>query len=284
MTDPETKPEQALRQLDCETGADVRRALQRVLMLPEPRGALLRLQAAGVLAAVLPEVDATVALAAQAQGRHKDVWAHTALVVSQSPARPVVRWAALLHDIGKVRTRRFEPDGTVTFLGHAEEGAALFRSQIASRLAFPPEQVQEIHALIASHQRPSQYSAQWQDSAVRRFCRDLGSSVPDLLDLSRADVTSRIPGRREAILGLIDELAGRIKGLAELDSRVAPLPSGLGDAIMQRFGLTPGPRIGELRRALEQAVEDGALQPGQNADYYVEYLERSGLAVRSSSA
>lgn len=269
--------EAALRRLAQGVGARVRQELETVLLASDCQPALGRLQETGVLAAVLPEVDATVGLASEGGRHHKDVWAHTAQVVAQCPARPTVRWAGLLHDIGKVDTREFGADGTVTFLGHAEVGAAIFRDRIAGRLAFPRAQARDLEHLIGHHQRAGQYSPGWRDSAVRRFYREMGASLPDLLDLSRADVTSRIPGRRQEALRLIDELAQRIEALKEQDARVPPLPPSLGYAIMGRFGLARGPRIGRLRQALEQAVVAGEVEPHQQADHYLDYLERSGL-------
>ncbi len=255
-------------------GGSLRRALEAVLMEADPAQGLIRLQAAGVLAVVLPELERTVALSAEADNRHKDVWAHTVKVVTQSPARPTVRWAALLHDIGKAHTRRFRPDGTVTFQGHAELGAALFWSDIAPRLALVGEEARAIFALIANHQRPSGYGPGWGDSAVRRLGRDLGPWLGDLLDLSRADVTSRIPGRREEALRLIDELAARHEALAAEDARPPALPAGLGHAIMERFGLAPGREVGRLRGLLVEAVQRGDLRPGLGAEQYLAHLER----------
>jgi len=268
----------ALEPLTQWVGARVRRSLEGVLLLQDVQDALGRLQAAGVLAAVLPELDATLGLATEGGRRHKDVWLHTTQVVAQCPVRPLVRWAALLHDIGKVHTREFGVDGKVTFRRHAEVGAGVFLDRIAPRLAFSPAQARALHHLIVHHQRAGQYDPGWQDSAVRRFGREMGVSLPDLLDLSRADVTSRIPGRRAEALGLIDELARRLETLAALDARVPPLPPGLGNAIMERFELAPGPRIGRLRQELLQAIDAGGLEPRQPVDYYLGYLARIGVS------
>lgn len=277
QADPRRVDEEWLRLLALANGARVRRSLEKVLLASNVQLALGRLQEAGVFAVVLPELDATLGLATEGGHRHKDVWAHTVQVVAQSPARPAVRWAALLHDIGKVHTREFGADGTVTFRRHAEVGAAIFQDRLSGRLAFSPEQSREIHPLIEHHQRPAQYSPEWQDSAVRRFYREMGASLPDLLDLSRADVTSRIPGRREAVLRLIDELAQRVAVVREQDERKPPLPPGVGDAIMERFGLAPGPQVGQLRQGLLRAIEAGELEPHQPTDHYLDYLEQSAL-------
>ena len=151
---------------------------------------------AGVLGAVLPELDATVDFSQEAGRRHKDVWEHTKQVVRQSVPNPIVRWAALLHDIGKVPTRVMLPDGRVTFHRHAEVGARMWEP-IAKRLGFDRPERHKIRFLILHHLRANAYEPGWTDAAVRRFDHEMGEHLDDLLDLSRADVTSRRPGRRQ---------------------------------------------------------------------------------------
>jgi poly(A) polymerase len=251
-------------------GAPVRREIEAVLLAPWPVLGLQRLQDEGALSQLLPEVAALVGFGEGA--RHKDVWDHTKRVVAQSPARPVIRWAALLHDIGKVPTRRIEPDGQIQFHGHAEVGARIV-ARILRRLEFGADEARRIHLLVLSHQRPSQYDPSWTDSAVRRFGLETREVLDDLLDLSRADMTTRYEGKRKRGHDLIDELAGRAKEIQELDSRVPPLPKGLGLAIIERFGLQPGPRIGALRARVEAAVERGELDPQQDAEVYLTWLQ-----------
>ncbi len=235
-----------------------------------PHIVLQWLRDAGVLAELLPELDATVAFSQEGGRRHKDVWEHTKIVVLQAVPRPEVRWAAALHDIGKVTTRRFVGPGRVTFHGHAEEGVRMFRRGPARRIRFPSEVGSRVEQLILYHLRPGQYDGSWSDSAVRRFVREVGSGMQDLLDLSRADVTSRRPGQRRKCLFMISELARRISELEQLDARVPPLPAGLGHALMTAFQLPPGREVGALRRALEELCEAGALESGRTAAYYVE--------------
>lgn len=254
-------------------GAAVRREVEAVLMAAAPAPGLQRLHDEGALAALLPEVAALVGFGEGA--RHKDVWEHTKRVVAQSPARPVVRWAALLHDIGKVPTRRIEPDGQIQFHGHAEVGARM-AARVLRRLEFGAGEARLIHLLVLSHQRPSQYDPSWTDSAVRRFGVETREVLDDLLDLSRADMTTRYEGKRKRGHDLIDELAARAARIRELDARVPPLPKGLGLAIIERFGLRPGPRVGELRASVEAAVERGELEPQQDADVYLKWLEAHG--------
>lgn len=256
-------------------GQVVREHLEQVL-LSGGEGVELSLQwlyDAGLLTAILPELAATVDFAQEMGRRHKDVWKHTKQVVAQSYPEVGLRWAALLHDIGKVPTREITPDGKVTFHGHAEVGARMF-DRVSRRLGFPRPLRKRVRFLILHHLRANQYDGTWTDSAVRRFDRELGEHLDDLLLLSRADITSARQNKRDTAQRQIDELSERVLALREIDSRTPPLPSGLGDEIIARFDLAPGPIIGELRRELVQAVETGELEPHQAADYYLEFLAR----------
>jgi poly(A) polymerase len=230
----------------------------------------------GVLAAVLPELEATVDFSQEAGRRHKDVWEHTKQVVRQSVPTPAVRWAALLHDVGKVPTRVLLDDGRVTFHRHAEIGARMF-DPIAKRLGFDRSFRQKVRFLILHHLRANAYEPGWTDAAVRRFDHEMGGELDDLLDLSRADVTSRRPGRRQEAVANIHALKERILAIRELDARIPPLPPGLGNAIMDAFALPPSRRIGDIRKLCQDAVERGELEERRDADYYVDYLRRTGV-------
>jgi poly(A) polymerase len=254
----------------------LRRGLQQVLVGRHVDTALQWLHDAGTLATVLPELEVTVDFTQEMGRRHKDVWKHTKQVLMQSVDDPVVRWAALFHDIGKVPTRAVTPAGKVTFHGHAEVGARMF-DRIARRLAFPAELRSVVRFLVLHHLRANQYDGSWTDSAVRRFDREMGPHLDRLLDLSRADITSARRRKRESGLAQIDDLYQRVQALRELDSRVPPLPSGLGNHVMERFGLPPGPPIGRVRALLERAVEAGELEPHREPEYYLAFIEERGL-------
>jgi poly(A) polymerase len=143
---------------------------------------------------------------------------------------------------------------------------------IARRLGFDKAMRQQIRFLVLHHLRANAYAPSWTDAAVRRFDHEMGEHLDDLLDLSRADVTSRRPGRRQEAVRNIHALKERILAIRELDARVPPLPPGLGNAIMESFGLPPSKRIGDLRKLCEEAVERGELQERRDAAYYVDYL------------
>ena len=254
-------------------GADMREGLTRVLPGREVHLALQWLQEVGFLAVWLPEIEATVDFSQEGGRRHKDVWEHTKQVVRQSVPRPDVRWAALLHDIGKVPTRTFTPDGGVHFHRHSEVGARMF-DDVARRFAFDRLTRQKVRFLILHHLRPNQYERSWTDSAVRRFDRELAVQLDDLLDLSRADITSKRPGKRQAALESISDLALRIRTLREADAIQPPLPTGIGNVIMERFGLPPSKRVGEIKDALEDAIDRGELEARRAAEYYLAYVAR----------
>jgi len=251
----------------------VRERLDRVLMADDPERGLDELLAGGALSALFPEVHAMVGFG-DGEWRHKDVWKHTKQVVRQSIPKLEVRWAALFHDIGKVKTRSISPDGKVHFLGHAEVGTRMFE-KLDRRLGLfvvEPSLKQTIRFLILHHLRANQYSSDWTDSAVRRFARELGEHLDELLCLARADITTKRPEKKRRGLQQIEELKHRIGRLAEEDARVPPLPSGIGDALMHAFGLPPSRKVGDLKRALEEAVQAGEIAPQHDPDVYIAFL------------
>ncbi|MGE0546494.1 MAG: HDIG domain-containing metalloprotein [Kofleriaceae bacterium] len=253
----------------------LRVAVEQLLMGRDVDAGLEWMRATGILSVLFPELAATIDLVQEEGRQHKDVWAHTKQVVRQAVRRPMVRWAALLHDIGKVPTRTYTADG-VHFHGHAEVGARMF-DKISPRFAFARDERQTIRFLVKHHLRTNQYSDQWTDSAVRRFHREMAAHVTDLLDLSRADITSKRPGRRKQLLEQISALSDRAERLAEADAKLPPLPTGVGTAIMTAFEIPPSRLIGDLKRVLEQAIETDELEPRREDAYYVAYLARRAL-------
>jgi len=260
----------------------VRARLDRVVMGEDPEAGLDELLETGALAALFPEVHAMVGFG-DGEWRHKDVWKHTKQVVRQSVPRLEVRWASLFHDIGKIKTRSISPDGKVHFLGHAEVGTRMF-DKLDRRMGlftYEPTLKDTVRFLVLHHLRANQYSPDWSDSAVRRFARELAEHLDDLMCLAQADITTKRPEKKRKGLQQIDELQRRITELAALDAKQPPLPSGIGEEIMRAFGLPPSRRVGDVKRALEVAVEAGEVERGQPAEAYVAFLaankERFGL-------
>lgn len=257
-------------------GRRTRYTMEDLIMGRDVDAALEWLNQTRILPALFPELAATVDLVQETDRQHKDVWAHTKQVVKQTVRRPLVRWAALFHDIGKVPTRTFTAGG-VHFHGHAEVGARMFDKMIVQRLAFDRDERHAVRFLIRYHLRTGQYLPSWTDSAVRRFHREMAPHLTDLLDLSRADITSKRPGRRRQLLEQISILHDRMQVLAEQDAKQPPLPTGVGNAIMSAFELTPSRLIGDLKRLLEGAIATGTLEARREDEYYVAYLARHQL-------
>ncbi|MGB5546092.1 MAG: HDIG domain-containing metalloprotein [Polyangiales bacterium] len=245
--------------------------MDRLLTSKHPEPGLDAIESVGCLDVWLPEVAAMVGFGDN-EWRHKDVWKHTKQVVKQSVPRLEVRWGALLHDIGKPRTRRIDDRGNVTFHGHAEVGASMFRKRVADRIGFAGAERERVQFLILHHLRAAQYDDSWTDAAVRRFYKQMGDGLRDLLDLSRADITTKRPEKRRRGVQQISLLAKHIRDLQEEDSKVAPLPKGLGTAIMNEFGVPPSKRLGDLMKQLTAAAEAGEVEAGHSADYYIAYL------------
>ncbi|MBM4362982.1 MAG: HD domain-containing protein [Deltaproteobacteria bacterium] len=254
----------------------VRQRLDRVMVATRADLGLEALLAASVLDGLLPELKQLVGFG-DGEFRHKDVWKHTKQVVAQAVPRLEVRWAALLHDIGKVRTRSFGPNGEVHFFGHAEVGARMFdKLERRTRLFAADESLRStVRFLVLHHLRASQFDGSWTDSAVRRFAREMGEHLDDLLCLSRADITTKRAEKKRRGIDQIDRLAARIGELAAADAVVDPLPKGVGNAIMEAFRIPPSPRIGDLKRALEATVEAGELPAGEESAFYVEFLAQN---------
>ncbi len=253
--------------------ADTRALLDRLIMATDVEAGLDALLECGALTALLPSVERMVGFS-DGEWRHKDVWKHTKQVVRQAVPRIEVRWAALLHDIGKVKTRSITPDGQVHFHGHAEVGARMFdkmeRRAPLFRRDVPLKKT--VRFLILHHLRASHYSASWSDSAVRRFAREMGAEMDNLFCLSRADITTKRAHRKRRGLRQIDELQLRVSQLAAQDAIKPPLPKGVGMAIIEGFGIPPSKRVGNIKKRLELEVAAGRLAPFQSSDHYIDYL------------
>ncbi|HMJ10565.1 MAG TPA: metal-dependent phosphohydrolase, partial [Polyangiaceae bacterium] len=137
------------------------------------------------------------------------------------------------------------------------------------------ELYQRVHFLILNHLRASQYDGKWTDSAVRRFAREMGGNLEGLLCLSRADITTKRPEKKRRGIAMIDELALRITDLAAEDAKLPPLPTGVGNDLMIEFALPPSRLIGDVKRALEAAIDSGEIPGQQESRFYVEYVAQN---------
>lgn len=250
----------------------IRDELSRTLLTERPRDGLEALVATGLADVVLPELPA-MALETDEHHRHKDVYEHSLTVLEQAirleqvhepQTGPdlVLRLAALLHDVGKPRTRRFESGGNVSFHHHDVVGAKLARKRLRA-LRYPKSVVDAVTTLITLHLRFHGFAGgQWTDAAVRRYVRDAGSELTRLHKLTRADCTTRNQRKAAALQTAYSELERQIAELEAADALAATRPDLDGNAIMELLGLSPGPQVGvAYRYLLERRVERGPVEP-----------------------
>jgi poly(A) polymerase len=246
----------------------VRDELVKLVLAPDPRAGLALLVQTGLAERVLPELPRLV-LEVDEHHRHKDVYEHTLTVLEQAialegPAGPdlVLRLAALMHDVGKPRTRRFEPGGGVSFHHHEVVGAKLTRARLRV-LRFPKDVVEDVSRLVELHLRFHGYgSGEWTDSAVRRYVTDAGPLLDRLHKLTRSDCTTRNKRKAAALSRTYDSLEQRIAQLREQEELDSIRPDLDGDAIMAILGVPPGPVVGRAWRHLKEVrLERGPLSP-----------------------
>jgi poly(A) polymerase len=245
----------------------VRDELNKLILSDNPRKGLRLLVDTGLADRVLPELSA-LRLESDEHHRHKDVYEHTLTVLEQAIALEedgpdlVLRLAALLHDIGKPRTRRFESDGRVSFHHHEVVGAKMTKARMG-RLKYPNDVVKEVARLVELHLRFHGYgSGEWTDSAVRRYVRDAGPLLDRLHKLTRSDCTTRNKRKAAALSRTYDGLETRIAELKEREELDAIRPDLDGNQIMEILGIGPGPVIGKAyQHLLELRLENGPMGP-----------------------
>jgi len=231
----------------------VRDELVKLVCSPHPRRGLALVVETGLADFVLPELPA-LALERDEHHRHKDVYEHTLTVLEQTmdledrlpDGGPdfICRFAALMHDAGKPRTRRFVGDGTVTFHHHDVVGAKITRKRMKA-LRFSNDEIDAVSKLVELHLRFHGYgSGEWTDSAVRRYVRDAGDQLERLHVLTRADCTTRNRRKAELLRKTYDELEARIERLGEEEELAALRPDLDGNEIMEILGIEPGRDVG----------------------------------------
>ena len=251
----------------------VREELVKLILGDHPRRGLELMVDLGLAEHVLPELPA-LQLEADEHHHHKDVYQHSLTVLDQaieleSPAGSggpcespdlVLRLSALLHDIGKPATRRFEPGGVVTFRFHETVGAKMTAKRMRA-LTFDKDTTKKVARLVELHLRFHGYAdAPWTDSAVRRYVTDAGEVLQHLHRLTRADVTTRNRRKARLLARAYDELEQRIDDLAHQEEIDRIRPDLDGNQIMQILGIGPGREIGEAYRfLLDLRMEHGPL-------------------------
>ena len=232
--------------------------LSKLLVTAKPSLGLRLLVETGVADRFLPEL-AAMKLEQDPVHKHKDVLEHTFAVVENCDARDLtLRIAALLHDIGKPRTREITDEG-VQFHHHEVVGARMARERMQA-LRFPNHLTDDVVALVEMHLRFHGYGEGWTDSAVRRYVRDAGPLLDRLNQLTRADVTTGNKFKAKQFQALQDDLEERIARLAEEENLEAMRPPLDGNEVMAHLGLPPGREVGDaLDHLMQLRLDRGPL-------------------------
>lgn len=249
----------------------VRDELVKLINGADPRAGIDLLVDTGLADRVLPEVSA-LRLEIDEHHRHKDVYQHSLTVLEQAMeletdaegAVPgpdfVLRFAALMHDVGKPATRKFEPSGAVSFRHHDMVGSKLVKARMRA-LRFDKDTTKAVARLVELHMRFYGYGdAGWTDSAVRRYVTDAGSLLERLHRLTRSDVTTRNRRKAERLAFAYDDLEARIAAIAEQEELDSIRPDLDGEQIMAILGIRPGPVVGRAYKfMLNLRLDEGVL-------------------------
>jgi poly(A) polymerase len=258
--------EQMAPQLDRITAERVAAELDKLVLGQDPVAGVELMVDTGMGDVVFPEIPA-MRLAIDEHHQHKDVYRHSLTVLRQAIDLEdddgpdlVLRWAALLHDIGKPATRRHEPDGGVSFHHHEVVGAKMARKRMRA-LKYSKQMIDDVSQLVYLHLRFHGYGdGVWTDSAVRRYVTDAGPLLPKLHKLVRADCTTRNKRRAARLQANYDDLERRIAELAAKEDLQRVRPDLDGNEIMNVLGIPAGPEVGEAWRYLKEVrLERGPL-------------------------
>lgn len=235
----------------------IRDELDKLLMVEDPSAGLWFLVDTGLADRFLPELGG-MRLEQDPIHRHKDVLTHTIAVVRKTSPRRLLRLAALLHDVGKPATRAYGDNG-VSFHHHEVVGARMAKARMRA-LKYANDDIDTVRKLVFLHLRFHTYGMGWTDSAVRRFVRDAGDQLDDLIELTRCDVTTRNKRRADQLARRMDELEERIEALEAEEELAAIRPDLDGAQVMAHLGIAPGRDVGAaLEMLLEARLDEGPL-------------------------
>ena len=243
--------------------------LNKMILAPIPSRGFKILHKTGLLDLIFPELEAMKGVEYVNGRGHKDNFYHTLQVLDQTAAVSQdlwLRWVALLHDIAKPLTKRYDPQAGWTFHGHEDKGARMV-PKIFRRMKLPMnEHMKYVQKLVRLHQRPvSLVTEPVSDSAIRRIIFEAGNDLEDLLTFCRADITSKNEAKVQRYLENYDKLAQRILEVEERDQLRNWQPPVDGTYIMETFGIPPGRKVGQIKTEIREAILDGIIPNDKDA-------------------
>ncbi|HAB51220.1 MAG: tRNA nucleotidyltransferase [Ignavibacteria bacterium RIFOXYB2_FULL_35_12] len=247
--------------------------LMKIMASPQPSIGIKLLHNSGVMEIIFPEISNLSGVDQRNDYHHKDVFLHTCMVVDNVAKISDDIWlrlVALLHDIAKPQTKKFVEEIGWTFHGHDEIGARMMKG-IFKRLKLPMNKLEYVEKLIRLHLRPIALAKdEVTDSAIRRLIVDTGDDLNDLINLCRADITSKDPNRVTKYLYNYERVMKKVFEVLEKDKLRAFQSPVRGEEIMQICNLKPSKKVGEIKKAIEEAILDGKI--GNNYEEAYEYL------------
>ncbi|HVO72933.1 MAG TPA: CCA tRNA nucleotidyltransferase [Ignavibacteriaceae bacterium] len=245
----------------------------KILDSPKPSAGLKLLYDSGVLKIIFPEIAEMAGVDQRKDYHHKDVFLHTLLVVdnvAEASSDTWLRFAALVHDIAKPQTKKFVEGTGWTFHGHEEIGAKMMK-YVFRKMKLPFSKLEYIQKLVRLHLRPiALVSEEVTDSAIRRFIVSAGEDLDDLITLCRADITSKQPAKVVKYLENYEKVMSKVREVEEKDKLKAFQSPVRGETIMEVCSLPPSKKVGEIKKAIEEAILDGKI--GNNYEEAYEYL------------
>lgn len=259
----------------------------KIMMAVQPSVGIRQMDELGLLEYVLPELQRMKGVETIDDQSHKDNFYHTLQVLDNAAEETDnlwLRWAVLLHDIGKPKTKRFDPEQGWTFHGHEIVGQKM-APQIFKRLRLPlNEKLRYVQKMVGLHHRPIALTQEVTDAAIRRLLVDAGDDLEDLFILCRADITSKNPRRKERYRRNFDQVMEKIQAVEARDRLRNWHPPVDGDQIMALFDLKPSKTVGQLKTAVREAILNGEIPNDSTAalHYVRKKGEEQGLSVQDA--
>ena len=253
----------------------IRDEINKILLSPRPSVGFKLLSETGLLALIMPFIENLKGKLQIGRFSHKDIFEHTLQVVdnvSQHTENIYLRWTALLHDIAKPQTKKFNSTLGFSFHGHEEIGARMVK-KIFFDFKLPKDKVKYVEKLIRLHLRPIAIAQDVvSDSGVRRLAFESGEDFNDLMLLCRADITSHNPQKINEYLNNFDKVEKKVDEIIKKDFIRNLQPVITGEMIMKEFQLPPGPKVGKIKQLLKNAILNGKVENEYEKLY--EYLNK----------